>query len=61
MEKRTTPATVNPETGELVVQVPNEKIARLVQLGVHAQRAERHKQVRRRMERQARRRNRRKH
>ena len=56
---RTTEAVVDPETGSLTIQVANKRIARLVQLGVHQERAAKLKQARRRMERQARRRNRR--
>ncbi len=57
MEQRTTPARV--EDGRVIIDVPNKRIARLVQLGVHAERAAKHRQMRRRMERASRRRNRR--
>lgn len=46
------------EDGSVVVQVSNKRIARLVQLGVHVERAAKLKAIHRRMTRQARRRNR---
>ena len=52
-----TPAAVQPD-GEIIIQVPNKYVARLVQLGTHALRAERQRVARRKAERGARRRNR---
>lgn len=48
------------DDGKVTIQVSNKRIARLIQLGVHVERASKLKAARRRMERQARRRNRRK-
>lgn len=42
----------------MVIQVPNKRIARLVQLGIHVEKAAKLKAVHRRMTRQSRRRNR---
>lgn len=53
----TTPGTVE-DDGKVIVQVPNKKLARLVQLGVHQERAARMKQAHRKATRESRRRNR---
>lgn len=57
--KGTTDAVVDRETGSVVIQVANKKIARLVQLGVGVEKAQRLKAARRKMQRQSRRANRR--
>ena len=54
----TTRATVDQETGQVEIQVPNKKLARLIALGVHCEVAERKRALRRRAAKQARKRNR---
>lgn len=54
----TTRATVDQETGQVEIQVPNKRIARLIALGVHVEVAERRRALRRRAEKLARKRNR---
>ncbi len=56
----TTQAVVNDE-GQMVIQVPNKRIGRLVQLGVHVEVAERKRAQRRKAQKQSRKRNRRSH
>jgi hypothetical protein len=51
------PGEVDPD-GNVTIQVASKRIARLVQLGVHVERAARLKQAHRRMVRESRRRNR---
>lgn len=51
------PASVD-EGGGVTFMVPNKRVARLVQLGVHAERAQRQRIARRKAQRLARRRNR---
>lgn len=57
-EPETSPATVDPETGQVTIQVPNKRIARLVSLGLHQEVAERKRAQRRKAAKLARRRNR---
>lgn len=54
MTDTTTPATVD-EDGHAIIQVANSRIARLIALGVHAEREAKRKAARRRLERQGRR------
>ena len=50
-------ATVD-ENGNMVIQVPSKRIARLVQLGVHVEVAARKREQRRKAQKQSRKRNR---
>lgn len=54
--KGTVPADVTDDG--IILQVPNKQVARLVQLGVHADREQRRRKERRQAERASRRRNR---
>lgn len=53
-----TSMTIDPEAGAIQLDVPSKRIARLVQLGLHAERAERRRRQRRKEQKAARKTNR---
>ena len=60
MDGGTTPARVEPD-GSVIIQVPNKKVARWVQLGIHVEVEQQRRAARRKAQKLSRKRNRRKH